>query len=125
MKMIVSSDYPRDEFLHFLADILDPGTGEFRLDRFAAALKLCADEEASLADAIARSGPVKPALLFDLLEARYDRLGSITETLTWFMSEPQAAYGGKTPFEVCINGGLEPLRRAQRKILAEKLNNQV
>ena len=110
--MILPKDYQSDEFLHFLASILDQGTGQLRVDRLAEALRLTKGQEAALAQALGKAGSSQPALLFDLLEVTYDRLGSIEETLDWFMRKPQSAYNGKTPFEVCLKGGLEPLRKA-------------
>lgn len=112
--MAIPTDYQSDEFLHFLADILDPGTGALRLERLAAALGLSPDQEERLAIAVDKTGLVDAPTLFDLLEAVYDRLGKLSAMIEWFLTVPQPAHGDLTPFEITLAGGLEPLRRAQR-----------
>jgi hypothetical protein len=116
-EMALPKDYQSDEFLHFLADILDPGTGALQLERLAAALGLSSDQEERLTIAVNKTGLVDAPTLFDLLEASYDRLGNLSAMIEWFLTAPQPAYGDFTPFEIILAGELEPLRRAQRKLL--------
>lgn len=114
--MIHENHYPRDEFLHFLAEIYDPGTGELRLERLMQGLGLSVAQRQQLADVLIAPGQNDVVMLLDLLEVIYDRMSSMESTLEWFKHDTLPAFGGANPLEVCLAGQLEPLWRAQRRL---------
>ncbi|KLD64400.1 hypothetical protein [Dyella japonica] len=109
-------NYPRDEFLHFLADIYDPGTGEPRLERLMQGLGLSPLQRQQLAEALITPSQNDVVALLDLLEVVYDRMGTMAQTVEWFRHGALPSFGGAKPLEVCLAGQLEPLRRAQRRL---------
>jgi len=105
-----------DEFLHFLADIYDSGTGEPRLERLMQWFGLPANQRQRLAEALITPTQNDIVMLLDLLEAVYDRVGSMASTVEWFRHGALSAFDGAHPLNVCLAGQLEPLCRAQRRL---------
>lgn len=114
--MRLPNDYQSDEFLHFLAEVLDSGTGMPRLERLSTALRLTRGQEAALAEALITDDRVEVLALIDLLEAVYDQLGSMSAAVAWLNGHTLPAFDNRTPFQVCLSGELEPLRRSQRRL---------
>jgi len=109
-----------DEFLHFLAEVLDPRTGRPKSERLLSALKLPPRASVELAEGLISANGVEILGLLDLLEAVHDRLGSMGATRDWFLCERLPTFDGRTPLQVCLKGELEALRRSQRNLLQRK-----
>jgi hypothetical protein len=93
-KAMDEGDYARDEFLHFLTEIYDAGTGVLCVDRLVVHLDLSPAQIDSLAEAGFVRGRAEVKTLVDLLEVVYDRLGTMDRTVKWFGHARLAALGG-------------------------------
>ena len=93
------------EFLGFLADVTDPGTGEIVLARLSCWLGLT---EVELEDRWTASGRSEWRNFADdvlqVLDAMQDVTDSLTASLVWYRHEPLVKEGGNSADELVATG---------------------